>query len=100
MIAISKFSTFIQHEFKTFILCHEGTLNKVLHVFGLLTLLTGLFYKSIALVIAGAVIQELGHFYQYYKSGLLRHSPLTCLKPQSIFAYPLLLLAIAYVLFF
>ncbi len=85
------------HTLKQFIGCHTGTINRVLHVIGILFVVTGLFEKSLFFVIAGAVIQESGHFYQYARTKKFKDSPLHCLKPQLIFAYPLLLAAILFV---
>ena len=84
---------------KTFIDCHEGFLNKALHIIGLLVLFYGLLEKSLLFVLLGAFIQELGHVYQYIRTKEKKASPWTCLKPQSVFAYPLLVVAIIYVLF-
>ncbi|HWY79544.1 MAG TPA: hypothetical protein VNW29_04240 [Candidatus Sulfotelmatobacter sp.] len=50
------------------------------------------------LLITGGVTQELGHVYQYAKTKNFKESPLYCLKPQSIFAFPSFILIILYVL--
>lgn len=83
--------------FKQFIECHDGTINKILHVVGFSIIGCGIFYKLLSLVLAGAIIQEAGHFYQYAKTEKLKYSPWHCLKPQSIFAYPILILIMIYV---
>ena len=59
----------------------------------------GIFEKSILLVLEGAVVQELGHVYQYIKTKNKKYSPWYCFKPQTLFAYPLFIVIILYVLF-
>lgn len=83
---------------KQFIACHNGTVNKLVHVIGFALVGIGVFEKSILYVIFGGVTQELGHFYQYAKTRNFKESPLYCVKPQLIFAYPLFILIILYVL--
>jgi hypothetical protein len=83
--------------FIQFVDCHEGNINKVLHVIGLSLVGIGIYYKSLAFVLVGSVVQELGHTYQYLKTRDPKASPWHCLKPQSIFAYPILILIIIYV---
>ncbi len=60
---------------RQFIICHEGILNKILHIVGFGFIGVGIFYKSLFFVLTGAVIQELGHFYQYMKTGEKKYSP-------------------------
>ena len=66
----------------------------ILHVIGFSLVFLGVSYLNVWLVLLGGVVQEFGHFYQYWKTSLLKHSPLTCVKPQSLFAYPIFLLII------
>ncbi len=86
------------YQLKQFIHCHVGTINRLLHVAGFTLIGIGIFKLSLTLVIAGGVIQELGHFYQYAQTKNFRDSPLHCLKPQLIFAYPVFGLIVLYVL--
>ncbi|MBT4446550.1 hypothetical protein HOA92_00790 [archaeon] len=88
----------IKHLFLEFIGCHGGKVNRFLHVLGLALILTSIFQKNIYLLIIGAIFQEMGHFYQYYKTKNKSESPLQCLKPQLLFAYPLLIIIIIYIL--
>jgi len=88
----------IKKLFNDFVICHDGTANKLIHVVGFSILGLGIFEKSLLYVIAGSITQELGHFYQYFKTKQYKYSPLSCLKPQSVFAYPLFILVILYVL--
>lgn len=83
---------------KEFIYCHNGTFNKIIHVVGFTVLGIGVIEKSLSFVIIGGITQELGHVYQYLKTKNPQESPLYCLKPQSIFAFPLFILLVAYVL--
>ncbi len=89
----------IKKYLKQFIECHHGTINKLIHILGFGIIGVGIFEKSIFLVIVGAVVQELGHVYQYIKTKNPKYSPLNCFKPQTLFAYPLFILIILYVLF-
>ncbi len=57
----------------------------------------GIFEKSLLLVITGALVQELGHVYQYLKTRDPKDNPISGLKAQSIFALPLFILIIIYV---
>lgn len=84
--------------FKQFIACHKGTLNKIIHLIGFTLIGIGVVEKSLFLVLAGGITQELGHFYQYFKTKNFKESPLYCLKPQSIFVLPLFILIILYVI--
>jgi len=84
---------------KEFIECHEGVLNRIIHIAGLGIIVWGIFEKSVSLVILGALIQEGGHFYQYWKTGDKKYSPWFCFKPQLFFAYPLFILIILYIIF-
>lgn len=77
---------------------HTGTINKLIHVVGFALIGVGVFEKSLSLVIAGGLTQELGHFYEYYRTKTPQSSPWACVKPQSIFAYPLFILIILYVI--
>lgn len=89
----------IKKLFNEFVICHDGTVNKLIHIVGFATIGVGIIEKSLFYVIAGGVIQESGHFYQYFKTKQYKYSPLSCLKPQSLFAYPIFILIILYVLF-
>ncbi len=84
--------------FQQFIDCHDGLFNRIIHIVGFSLIGIGILEKSLSFVIIGGVTQELGHFYQYAKTKKFKDSPLYCLKPQSIFALPLLILIILYVL--
>jgi len=84
--------------FSQFIDCHHGIFNKILHLIGFGMIGAGIFNKNLSFVIAGALIQELGHFYQYSKTRKLKDSPWHCLRPQLLFAYPILALITLYVL--
>ncbi len=83
---------------KQFIDCHTGTVNLVLHAVGFALIGIGIFQKSIPFVLVGAIVQESGHFYQYARTKNFRFSPRYCLRPQLLFAYPLLFLIILYIL--
>ena len=89
----------IKNYLKQFIECHKGTLNRVIHIAGFAIIGFGIFEKSIFLVLGGAIFQELGHVYQYIKTKNPKYSPLYCFKPQTLFAYPLFIIIILYVLF-
>lgn len=89
----------IKKLYHDFIICHDGTINRLIHVVGFTIIGLGIIEKSLLYVIAGGIIQESGHFYQYFKTKQYKYSPLSCLKPQSVFAYPLFILIILYVLF-
>jgi|GEM_PF-2093493 len=84
--------------FKQFIECHDGIANRLLHILGFALMILGIIEKSFMLVIAGALIQESGHFYQYIMTKKIKYNPLFCLKPQLIFFYPLFALVILYIL--
>lgn len=71
----------------------------MIHLIGFAMIGLGIIEKNIFLVLGGGITQELGHVYQYAKTKKFKHSPLSCLKPQSIFAYPIFILIILYVLF-
>ena len=81
-----------------FIRCHKGTMNRSLHIAGFSLMGLGILEKSLTLVISGSVVQELGHIYQYVKTRDFKDSPFYCLKPQLLFAYPLFILIIIYVI--
>jgi hypothetical protein len=83
---------------KQFITCHEGTLNRIIHVIGFALIGLGIFQKSLIWVAVGALTQELGHVYQYLKTKNPKDSPMYCFKPQLIFAYPPFLLIVLYVI--
>ena len=83
---------------KQFIECHTGTMNLVLHIIGFTFIGIGIFQKSIFFVVMGAIVQESGHFYQYARTKNEKYSPRYCSRSQLIFAYPLLLLIILYIL--
>jgi len=89
----------IQKKSADFIICHEGILNKVLHGIGLILIIISIWQKEIIFLIIGGLIQESGHFYQYYKTKLIQHSPKQCVKTQVIFAYPVFAIIAAYILF-
>lgn len=82
---------------KEFIRCHKGTLNRVLHIVGFSLIGVGIWQKSFFFAIAGAITQELGHFYQYAKTKNIKDSPFYCLKPQALFAYPIFILILVYI---
>lgn len=82
-----------------FISCHDGKLNRIMHVIGLSFLIYGVFQKNLSLLIIGSIIQELGHFYQFHQTGQLKDSPLACLKSQSLFVYPIFIILIIYTLY-
>lgn len=84
--------------FRQFIDCHDGTLNRAIHMVGFFLIGLGIIEKSLWLVFAGGVTQELGHMYQYAKTHKLKDSPLYCLKPQSVFAFPIFILIVLYVI--
>ena len=88
----------LKQHFLEFIGCHGGTVNRILHMIGFILIFVGIIIKNVYIVLVGAVVQEKGHFYQYSKTKEKKDSPLQCLKPQLIFAYPLLILIIIYVL--
>lgn len=90
---------FPKKTFKQFIECHNGTLNRIIHIIGFTFIGIGIFEKSLFWVITGGITQELGHFYQYAKTKKLTDSPLYCLKPQLFFAYLPFILIILYVIF-
>ena len=83
-----------------FIGCHKGTINRIIHIIGFALIGLGIIEKSLVYVCAGGSAQELGHMYQYLKTRKLTDSPVYCIKPQLIFAYPLFILIILYILFF
>jgi len=78
--------------------CHDGAVNRLIHLVGFVLIGLGIIEKNLMLVITGALIQELGHWYQYEKTKNIKYSPLFCFKSQLIFAYPLFALVILYVL--
>lgn len=84
-------------KFEEFIAFHHGVFNRILHLAGFAMIGLGIFEKSLLLVITGAVVQELGHVYQYLKTRDPKDNPLRGLKAQSIFAIPLFILIIIYV---
>lgn len=88
----------INQNLKQFIGCHKGLINNLLHIVGLSLIGIGIWQKSLLLVLAGGIVQELGHIYQYAKTRNIKDSPFYCLKPQLIFAYPIYILIIIYVI--
>ena len=68
-----------------FIACHEGTINQILHIIGLVVLLYGIYKRDIFLFLIGIFFQELGHIYQYSVTGKREHSPFQCSLPQLVF---------------
>lgn len=85
--------------FSDFVVCHEGGVNRVIHLIGFAMIGLGIWEKNIFLVLGGGIVQELGHVYQYAKTKQFKYNPFACLKPQSVFAYPIFILIILYVLF-
>lgn len=83
---------------KQFVKCHTGTINRLVHLVGFTLIGFGAVEKSLGFVISGGIIQELGHFYEYYRTKNPQSSPLACIKPQSIFAYPIFILIVLYVI--
>ena len=90
----------INKNFNDFVHCHNGAFNRLIHVLGFLLIGVGIYQKSLFILFLGIAAQESGHFYQHYKTGNFRDSPLYCLKSQSIFAIPIYIIIITYVLFF
>jgi len=88
----------IAGQLKQFIRCHEGTINRLLHIAGFGLLGVGVWQLNIWLVLLGGVVQEFGHIYQYAKTRDFKDSPFYCIKPQALFAYPVFILLIIYVL--
>lgn len=82
---------------KQLIECHEGTVNRLIHLVGFVLIGFGLMEKSLMLVIAGFVVPESGHFYQYAITKNIKQSPLFCFRPQLIYVFPLFVLAVLYV---
>ena len=93
-----KVIAFLGKYLKQFIECHTGIVNRLIHLVGFTLIGLGILDKSLMLVITGGITQEAGHFYEYFKTKNPKSSPLFCLKPQSIFAYPLFFLIIIYVI--
>ena len=89
----------IKKYLKQFVECHHGTINKIIHAIGFAAIGLGIVEKNVFYVIGGGVFQELGHAYQYIKTKNPKYSPFYCVKPQTLFAYPLFILIILYVLF-
>ena len=89
----------ILRSLQQFIGCHTGTINRVLHVVGFGCIGLGIVDKRLLLVLLGAMIQELGHWYQFARTKDPMQSPWHCLKPQLFFAYPLFGLIVLYVIF-
>lgn len=83
---------------KDFIVCHEGVINKIFHLVGFVLVGYGLWKLDIYFYILGVITQEGGHFYQYIKTKDYKYSPLNCLKPQAIIAYPLFALGLIYII--
>ncbi len=88
-----------QRRLKEFKRCHKGFGNLVFHILGFTLIGLGIFYKEVFWVLGGALTQEIGHFYQYKKTGDKKDSPLHCFKAQLFFAYPLLAIIVLYVLY-
>lgn len=88
----------LQIMIRGFIVCHDGLINRLLHVVGLGMVIVGAIYKSFPMVVTGAVIQEFGHFYQYAITKDKKYSPWNCFKPQSLFAWPIFILIAIYTL--
>ena len=81
---------------KDFLECHSGKINGVLHVIGLALQGVAIFEKSIPLFVLGGVSQELGHVYQYVKTGKTEHSPWFCARSQHFLAHILFVLVVLY----
>jgi len=58
----------------------------------------GILQKNIWFVILGGITQEAGHFYQYAETRKQKDNPINGFKSQSIFAIPIFILIIIYVL--
>ena len=95
---IFKMIIFYKKLFTDFTICHHGTVNKLLHMVGLLFIAVGLIKINITYFIIGALIQECGHFYQYFKTKEQQYSPKFCFKPQIFIVYPLFILGATYIL--
>ncbi len=82
---------------KSFIDFHEGLLNRIIHIVGFALIGVGIAEKSLLFVAVGGITQELGHFYQYAKTKKAKDNPLNGLKSQSLFAIPLFILIVLYI---
>lgn len=89
----------MQKLFNEFVICHDGTANRLIHILGFLTIGIGIIEKNLFYVLLGGIIQELGHFYQYYTTKNYKYSPLFSIKPQSLFFLPIYILMVLYVIF-
>ena len=58
----------LKQHFLEFIGCHGGTVNRILHMIGFILIFVGIIIKNVYIVLVGAVVQEIGHFYQYSKT--------------------------------
>ncbi len=77
---------------------HHGKFNIALHLLGFGLIGWGVVEKSLVLVVVGAIVQELGHVYQYFKTRDPKDNPINGLKSQSIFALPIFILIVIYVI--
>ncbi len=78
--------------------CHKGVINRLLHVLGIGLVFVGIFEKSLWLLVVGAVLQEFGHFYEYWRTRDPKSSPWYCFRPQIIF-WVIFVLMIVYIIF-
>ncbi len=73
---------------------HNGVVNRILHLIGFGLFFVGLFEKNILLIIVGALVQESGHFYNYYvlKERDTRLNPFKASLRQLVILTPVVLL--------
>lgn len=83
---------------KEFVGFHGGIVNRLIHLVGFAIVGLGIVEKNIVWVVVGGVTQELGHFYQYAKTGKPQDNPWHGLRSQSIFAFPIFIAIVVYVL--
>lgn len=70
----------IKKYFRQFVECHQGTLNKIIHIVGFTIIGVEIIEKSLLFVIIGGITQELGHFYQYFKTKESKRKPFILFK--------------------
>jgi len=92
------FNLSVQDYFKEFIKCHDGMVNRLLHIIGFIIIYFGIIKINIWWFIVGTIIQEIGHVYQYLKTKKIIYHPLYCFKPQLIFAFPIYIAFMIYIL--
>ena len=83
---------------KQFIECHDGIVNKLIHVVGVIIIIFGIYYKNIPIVLLGFLVPELGHTYQYWKTKNIKYAPWFCIKSQLRIVPPVIILIILYIL--